>query len=213
MAAERVTRIMRCALLMLAAAGCGVAGQPLPPGPVPPSAPTVTGWRATPDAIELIIQAPTADLDGAPMSEPLTLAAHRGPDCQGAPLAHGPTEQPMRLPPLRVATSVRVVAARGGHAGPPSAPVSVRWTPPPPAPEAPLAFVDARGTVQLSWLPPEAPRVVILRDGARVAEVDAGEALWSDAAPPGAHRYQLVGQGPRFRTAPSPAAVVEVPER
>lgn len=197
----------------VASLGCGVAGRPLPPGPVPPAAPTVTSWRATPTAIEVRVEAPTRDIDGQPIVEPLLLTAHRATDCSDAPIAHGPTGRALQLPPLPPSTPIRVVAARGARRGPPSAPVALGWVAPPAAPEAPLAFVDGQGQVQLSWLPPEAPRVRILRDGVTVAEVDSALALYSDAAPVGRHRYQLVGVGPQYRTAPSASVSVEVPRR
>lgn len=191
--------------------GCGAAGEPRPPGPVPPGPPAPRAAISTPDAIVLPVDPPAADLDGRPFDDPVTLHAHPAADCQGAPIARG-ADGELRLPPFAAPTAIRVVALRAGHAGTPSAPVTVQWVAPPPPPEAPLAFVDAAGAVQLSWLPPPPPveAVRIARDGAVVAVEPADAALWTDAAPPGRHVYTLIGEGPGFRTGSSGAAVVEV---
>ena len=86
------------------------------------------------------------------------------------------------------------------------------WSPPPSAPERPIAYADAQGKVQLTWLPPSLPvvQVRVLRDGAPVATVAAAGALYTDAPPAGAHTYAVEGLGPGFRTAPSPTVRVEV---
>lgn len=213
-----VTRALRgplviCALLSIA--GCGVAGRPLPPGPTPPAAPLLAAPTHTPDGVHLTLAAPLRDLDDRPVDGPVELwayAAPRAEDCAGSPMARGPLDG-LTVPADRLDGPLRVVAVREGRIGEPSAPLSVTWVAPPPAPEAPLAFVDAGGQVQLSWLPPEPPitEVEIRRDGAAVARAPAEAALWSERPGPGAHRYTLVGLAPGARTAASAAAVVDVP--
>lgn len=202
-------------LLLVAAwslTGCGVAGQPRPPGPLPPAAPTIEAAISTPDGVLLQISPPTTDIDGAPIEDPVTLHAHPAADCHGPPLARG-AEGAVALPPLEEATAVRVVALRAERAGPPSDAITVRWSAPPPPPEAPLAFVDGSGAVQLSWLPPPPPveRVDVLRDGIVVATEPADAAMWTDEAPTGRHVYALVGLTPAARTGASKAVEVEVP--
>ncbi len=186
-------------------------GAPLPPGPVPPEAPREVRALNAPEGIELQLVAPALDLDGEPLDAKAVryLAFIDQPACDGLPVASGAT--PLMLP--AGSGLVRVVASVEGRRGPASAPLRVNWQTPPPAPEAPLAFVDAKGQVQLTWLPPAAERVRILRNGVVVAEVAAADALHTDAAPPGRHRYALIAVGADFRTAPSAAVKVRVRRR
>lgn len=202
----------RIGLLGLLLTGCGVAGQPRPPGPLPPSAPSAIVAISTPDALLLRVTPPTTDLDGAPFDDPVTLHAHPAADCQGPPIARG-ADGRVSLPRLERETALRVVALRADRAGPPSDVITVRWTPPPPPPEAPLAFVDGSGAVQLSWLPPPPPvdRIEIRRDGIAIATAPAEAAMWSDPAPTGRHVYTLVGLAPAAQTAASSGVEVEVP--
>lgn len=190
---------------------CGVAGQPRPPGPLPPAAPGAITTTSTPDALLLTVEPPTTDIDGAPLDGPITLRAHPADDCHGALLGQG--EGTIRLPIIDRSTAIRVVALRADRAGPPSPATLIAWTPPPPPPEAPLAFVDQGGAVQLSWLPPPPPieQIEIHRDGAAIATASAAAALWSDPAPTGRHTYTLIGLAPGARTAASPPVAVEVP--
>ncbi|MCA9540111.1 MAG: hypothetical protein KC620_14535, partial [Myxococcales bacterium] len=151
-------------------------------------------------------------VDGQPLAGPIEwlLYADR-PECTGRPDARAAGEAPLHLDRTEGEIIVRVVAARGGRQGAPSPPFALRWTPPPPPPEAPLAFADGRAQVVVNWLPPDAPTVRVLRDGAVVAEVAAAEAGFTDAPPPGRHRYAIEAQGPDFRTAASPETAVTVP--
>lgn len=206
--------MIRGALPLLALlAGCGVAGRPLPPGPIPPAAPTIETIRRTPEGIEVMASPPRADIDGAPLAEPPEILAYvDAPACRGVPTARGPANAPLRVP-LRPegAAELRLVAALGVRQGPPSPPAAVTWAPPPPPPDAPLAYVDTAGIVQLSWLPPAAQFVRVLRDDHPIAEVPADAAVHSDPAPPGRHHYTLEAIGADFRTAPSAPAEVVVP--
>ena len=210
---RRWPSILPAALAVALLAGCGVAGRPLPPGPTPPGPAGRLTVRSTPEGLELSAALPTTDLDGTPLTPepPLRLAVFVDrADCHGQPDALGP-------PPLTLAVKepveVRVVVLRGDRAGPASPPQQARWTEPPPAPEAPLAFVDATRAVQLSWLPPPPPasRVRVLRDGAQVAEAPVDAAGVTDAPPAGEHAYILMAVGPTFVTGPSPASLVLVP--
>ncbi|MCB9535927.1 MAG: hypothetical protein H6704_06645 [Myxococcales bacterium] len=170
--------------------------------------------RATADGFGIDARLPELDLDGQPLSDqpPVRLAAFVDrADCRGAPDAVG--APPLRLPaPRDRPVDLRVLALRGDRAGP-VVRQTATWSAPPPPPEAPLAFVDAAGAVQLSWLPPAPPadRVRVLRDGAAVAEAPADEAAFTDAAPPGEHAYALVALTPDAASAPSAAARVRVP--
>ena len=207
------------ALALLHLTACGVAGHPRPPGPVPPGPPTLSATLSTPDALHITLTPPTTDLDGHPLTDPLTLQAHPATHCNGPPLARTETSTlTLPLSPLNLTTPtpLRFIALRTAHPhhpGPPSPPYTVHWTPPPPPPEAPLAFVDATGHVQLSWLPPPPPitTLTLHRDGAPLHNTPADAALYTDIAPPGPHTYTLTGHGPGFRTAPSPPATVTVP--
>lgn len=197
--------------LLVGSTACGVAGRPLPPGPAPPAAPTPAAPVSTPDGAELSLAEPLRDIDGAPVGEG-ELWVHPADDCAGAPLARGPLEGVL-VPRARLGGPLRLVAVRAGRAGPPSAPLTVAWTAPPPPPEAPLAFVDAGGRVQLSWLPPGPPvtEVEIRRDGEAVAIAPAEAALWSEQPGAGRYRYAIVGLAPGLRTGSSEAAAVIVP--
>ncbi len=201
-------------LIPLLLVGCGVPGAPLPPGPVPPAAPSAVEVVRTPEGLEIHATAPEVDLDGAPLAEPpdLLLFVDQAA-CDGHPAVQAPAGDLLRLPTrLTTPLTLRVVAARGNRQGAPSAPKVSSWAPPPPALERPIAYADAQGQVQLTWLPPSLPvvEVRVLRDGAPVATVAAAGAVYTDAAPVGTHTYAVEGLGPGFRTAPSPTVRVEV---
>lgn len=202
---------------MVAVAACGVPGHPLPSGPTPPGPPTIERVRAAPSGWEVEIRPPVRDLDGAEIDDHVQILVFADdPTCRGLPAARGGPGSPIHVP-RGVATyaALRAVAIREGRAGPPSRVAPALWTELPPAPEAPLAFAPAPGTVELSWLPPPAPvtSVRILRDGSAVAEVPAAAMLHTDrSVTAGRHRYALVGLTSDAATAVSAPAEVDVPK-
>ncbi len=204
--------IARAALPALLLAACGVAGRPLPPGPLPPGAPGAPHPRSAPEALEVTVPAPSVDIDGRSLGEGvevLLFVDRRA--CTGIPDARAPAGRPLRVPRPAGVVTLRAVAAVAGRAGPPGPAVTARWQAPPPPPEAPLAFVG-QGGVELSWLPPEnASHVRILRDGLAVAEVPAAAALHTDPAPPGEHAYTLEALADTWVSGPSATATVVVP--
>lgn len=200
-------------LFSLIPIGCGVAGRPLPPGPLPPAAPSAVRVLSVPGGFEVEASRPTRDVEGAPLAAaPTLLLFVDDPACAGVPAAVADVG-PLRWPVVPEGpVSLHVAAAVGQRVGVPAAHMAT-WTPPPGPPEAPLVFVDAAGGVQVAWLPAEAPveHVVVLRDGAVVGRAPVAEARFIDAAPRGAHRYAVALETAAARSAPSPEATVLVP--
>ncbi len=195
--------------------GCGVPGAPLPPGPLPPAAPSDVRVVRTAEGLEITATPPTTDVNGNSLSgRPQLLLFVDAPTCAGRPAAAS-LERPLLRLPMDEPRSMelRLVASLAGRRGDPAPPVTVEWSAPPPPPEAPIAFADGAGVVQLTWLPPPAPvdEVRVVRDGQAVATVPAADSLYADSPDRGSHQYQLQGVGPGFRTAPSPNVTVEVP--
>ncbi len=197
---------------LLLLGGCGVAGVPVAPGPLPPAAPHEIVVVRVADGFEVTATAPELDIDGRPLAAPPRLLLFVDqPACDGRPAASGPAGSPLRWRTDSERTvSLRLAAARAGRQGAASAAVSVAWSPPPVAPARPIAFVDAAGRVQLIWLPPQSPMVRILRDGKPVATAPAKAAMYTDTPGRGRHQYTLESVGDGYRSAPSPTAVVEV---
>lgn len=209
MAPERAA--LGCMALAALLSGCGVAGRPLPPGPAPPGGP-IPHAISTPDGVRVTVTTPF-DVRGRLIEDEVELWLFPAADCQGTPIARGDAATGVLIPPSHVGAPLRLVQVRAGRVGEPSGPFTAAWTAPPPAPEAPLAYVDAHGEVHLSWLPPEPPiqRVEIQRDGVPVAEVRAEHALWSERPKAaGRYRYRIVGVGFDLRTGPSDTVEVEV---
>lgn len=203
------------ALFAMILMGCGVAGQPVPPGVRPPAAPTEARVVSVPEGFVVEAARPTRDIDGAPLpSVPALVLFIDDPTCQGVPAVvaeAGPLQWPVR-PALPV--QVQVAAALGARVGPPSPPLFVAWQAPPPPPPEALVFPDPAGGVQVAWLPPPpdlVATILILRDGQVVARVPAAEARFVDTPPPGRHHYALAIELGDTRSAPSPATVVLVP--
>ncbi len=200
-------------MLSLLLVGCGVAGAPIAPGPVPPAAPGPPTVVRLVDGFEVVAAAPEVDVDGRSLETPATLLLFVDqPTCEGRPAAVAKPGRPLRLQTTDTApVSLRVVAARGTRQGAPSQPVRATWSAPPAAPEKPIAFVDGAGKVQLTWLPPEVATVRILRNGEPVGTAPAEASLYTDAPGKGRHRYAVEGVGADFRTAPSESVEVVVP--
>ncbi len=202
---------MKRVWLGLALTACGVPGRPVPPGPTPPAAPSNLRFIRVPTGLEVRVEPPGGDLDGERFAvAPTLLLFTDNPGCTGAPAASftdGIAQLAVADGRLR---SLRAVAVISGLQGPATVPLQAGWRAPPPAPEAPLVFVSA-GKVQITWLPPAAAHVLIVRDGRVVGERPARDAGWQDVPPPGRHRYRIVARGADFRTAPSLPAVVVVP--
>lgn len=200
-------------LTALLLVGCGVSGLPIAPGPVPPAAPGPPQVLRVHDGFEVTAAAPEVDIDGRTLDAPATLLLFVDqPKCAGRPAAVAKAGEPLRLRTTDTGpVSLRVVAARGARQGAPSEPVTTAWSAPPPAPERPIAFVDADGRVQLTWLPPDVATVRILRDGVAVGTAPAAASLYTDAPGKGRHRYAVCGLGADFRTAASESVEVIVP--
>lgn len=195
-------------------AGCGVAGHPVPPGPLPPAAPADVRILSTPDGLEVHMTPPTRDIDGGALTAPPELLVFvDDPRCAGLPAgAAAASPLTLALKPDAPIT-LRVAAAIGGRRGPPAPPLTARWAPPPPPPAAPIGFSTPDGGIQIAWLPPEPPvaEILVLRDGAIVGRAPAAQARFVDRPPPGAHRYALVAATAIARSAPSPATPVTAP--
>lgn len=194
--------------LMLA---CGVPGLPLPPGPIPPAAPSNVRVLSTPDGLEVSAVHPTHDIDGAALKATPSLQVFvDDPRCHGAPVATA-ADGPLRwsVKPTQP-VQVRVTAALADRRGPAAPPLVVRWTPPPPAPDAPIGFATPQNAVQIAWLPPEGQggEMLILRDGAVIGRAAIAAARFIDAAPAGERRYTLMIETSTARSGPSPAVVV-----
>jgi len=188
---------------------CGVAGQPMPPGPLPPRPPHVSRSVSTPDGLELYGPPSHLDVDGAPINDPveLRLFAGQGP-LDGQPMAHAP-RGPLKLrAPLCLGTG-RLVAARAGRPSQPSAPFPLTWSAPP-SPPTPVGFIDAAGNARLIWPPvdEEAVEIQVIRDGEPRARLHREASAFSEAVAVGDHRYQLIIHGPAYRSAPSETAVL-----
>lgn len=199
-------------LPLLLSLGCGVPGRPLPPGPIPPAAPTAISVLSVPDGFEVHAQRPTTDIDGQPLTQPPALLLFvDDPRCHGRP-AHRAAQGPLRLAGTSTRPlTLRVTAAIDDRRGPPAQPVTVRWQAPPAAPPPPIGFGTPDGAVQIAWLPPDPPvtQMVILRDGAPLATVPAAQAQYVDRTATGAHRYALAAQTPSARSAPSATVRVQ----
>jgi hypothetical protein len=194
--------------LMLA---CGVPGLPLPPGPIPPAAPSDVRVLSTPDGLEISAVHPTHDIDGSLLEATPSLQVFvDDPRCHGtavATAADGPLRWSVKP---NAAVQLRVTAALADRRGPPAPPVFALWTPPPPAPDAPIGFATPHNAVQIAWLPPEGQggEMLILRDGAVIGRAAIAAAGFIDPAPAGARRYTLKIETPIARSGPSPAVVV-----
>lgn len=191
--------------------GCGVAGHPIPPGPLPPAAPRVLEVVSTPGGLEVHATAPTTNIDGDPLTAPAQLLLFvDDPRCAGQP-AHASETGPLRVgqKPTTPVT-LRVAAAVEGRRGPPAAPISARWSPPPPQPDAPIGFSTPEGAVQIAWLPPKPPatEIIVLRDGQPVGRAPAAKARFIDRPSRGTHRYAIIAATPNARSAPSKAVAV-----
>ena len=189
--------------------GCGVAGQPMPPGPLPPRAPDVSRSVSTPDGLELYGPSSHLDVDGAPIGDPveLWLFAGQGP-IEGQPVARA-QQGPIKLPtPLSIGTA-RLVAVRADRSSQPSPPFPLVWSAPPPPP-APVGFIDAAGNARLIWSPVdgEVVEIQIIRDGQRRARLDGDAAGFSEAVAVGEHHYQLIIHGATYRSAASETAIL-----
>ena len=202
-------------LLGAGLAACGAAGAPRPPGPAEPLAPLGIEARRTPLGWELRVTPPRADTEGTPLpAASLRVAVFDAAAvCLGPPLVEGPPDQRLRLPPA--AGSYDIATYSGRQLGASRRLDLPAWTPPPPAPDAPLIFRRADEVVELSWLPPSDPaaEVVVERDGQEVGRFAASVATLSDAleprsgdaAAPAPPRYRLAIVGPDYRTAWSAA--------
>jgi len=163
--------------------------------------------------LEIVAAAPEVDIDGRALtSTPTLLLFLDQPRCDGRPAATALAGTPLRFATRETKVrSARVVAAIEDRQGEPSVAIELRWSPPPPAPERPIVFVDTAGAVQITWLPPAAARVRVLRDGIPIGEARADASVYADTPEAGTHRYALEGVGPGFRTAASQAVEVDVP--
>lgn len=188
--------------------GCGVAGAPMPPGPLPPAAPDVRIIN-TPDGLELYSASPPRDIDGKRIDEPVELRLFPGTGpVTGPPVARA-TAQPIRLGRRPSVSTGRLVAYRGRRASRPSSPIRLRWKAPPPAP-TPIGFVDAGGQARLMWppLPAEVTEVVVLRDSDPVRTLSADVSTFTERPTRPRHRYQIIIRGETFRSGPSEAVTV-----
>lgn len=216
--ARRVTPSL-CLWAALTCSACGVAGRPISPGPIPPAAPSSVRVVHSPDGWEVSVEdAAWVDVDGLRLEQvPDVWAFVDHPPCRFAPDVRGPADRPIQIARGERTRAVLWVAlSRDGRVGRAKGPISVVWSAPPPAPEAPLVFATTAGRVELSWLPPPPPidQIRVLRDGQPVALRPAGEAMFTDhAVPAGRHRYAIEGIGPGIRTAPSPPTGVTVVAR
>jgi hypothetical protein len=199
-------------LLAALAAACGAAGAPQAPGPAQPRAPLAVEARRTPKGWELRVTPPTTDVDGDPLSEPPRIAVFAADaTCLGPPVTEAPAGSPLKLP--KAAGAWDVAAWQGRQLGVPLRVDLPEWTPPPPAPEPPLAFRTPDGVVALTWQPPAegAAVVEVERDGEPLGRFPAAQVTLTDTPPADtrAPRYRLRWVGPDYRTPWSP--VVEVP--
>lgn len=206
--------MIRAGLALLLLLGCGVAGRPIPPGPVPPAAPTGVRVLSTPSGLEVQADRPTRDIDGGALDQPVELLLFADdPRCAGRP-AHVSAAGPLSLKHTASAPiTLRVAAAVAGRRGPPAPPVEARWIAPPPPPDPPVAFATPDGGVQVAWLPPPPPATVVrvLRDGAVIGQAPAAQAGLIDRPSRGVHRYAIIAATPNARSAPSPAVSVVAP--
>ncbi|MFN3201778.1 MAG: hypothetical protein ACE366_25465 [Bradymonadia bacterium] len=196
--------------LMSALTACGVAGRPRPPGPPPPASPGPVQLRTTPDGVE--IRVPLVGEDARTEAVAHVFRSDHGA-CSGSALWRGPAGQWVSWPgALPVVVQSRV--SRGpllSEAGPAT---TLQRGAVPKAPEAPLAFVGAKGVVEITWLPPErATHVRILRNGHLVAEVAAETSTATDTPGPGRHQYVIQGVSARAISERSAGVYVKIAPR
>lgn len=198
--------------LTLVLAGCGAAGAPRPPGPPEAGAPSLAQPRRGPGGWRVHVQAPTTDVDGAPLpaDAPRQIALYAGDrPCAGRPLGIFEPGKAVALPPEGGTFTVAVLV--GGRPGRPSRLHVPAYTSPPPAPEPPLVQRRPDAAVDLTWLPNETPgaETVLLRNGSEVGRFAGDVATFTDRdAPVGPVTYTLRCVGPDFSTAVSPPATV-----
>ena len=184
---------------------CGVAGRPMPPGPLPPSPPSDVRLISTPEGVEIHGPRQHRDVDGELIEGPVELRLI--PDDSATP---GRTLARAKGAPIRVARPisggvVRLVAYRGRSASRPSAPFTLSWSAPPSAP-TPIGFMDDGGRTRLMWPPVDGGvGVTVLRDGEVVANMEPGSTAYTERAPGARHEYQIVLRGETFRSGPSAA--------
>ncbi len=112
---------------------------------------------------------------------------------------------PVRLTRPIGHNAVRLIAYRGRSVSRPSAPFTLSWSAPPPAP-TPIGFMDDGGRIRLMWPPlDEGVAVTVLRDGEAVAKVEPGSNAFTERAPGARHEYQIILRGETFRSGPSAA--------
>ncbi len=201
---------LRAFLLATLCGGCGVAGQPMPPGPLPPSAPREIRQVSTPEGVEVYGPQQHRDVDGHLIGDPVELRLYPadGP-WTGPPLGRA-TGTPILIARPKETSLVRLIAYRGRNASRASPPFRLSWSPPAKAP-TPIGFIDEEGVTRIMWPPLEdaVNTVTILRDGEPVSHIEARSTTFTERAPGSRHRYQIVIRGETFRSAPSGAVILE----